>query len=36
MLWLPEVQALFAGIMRPLMPKYTLMLAAAVCGIMRR
>ena len=32
----PEVQALFAGITRPLMPKYTPMFTAAVCGIMRR
>ena len=33
--WLPEVQALEVGMMRPVRPKKTPMFAAAVCGIIR-
>ncbi len=33
--WLPDVQALEVGMMRPLAPKKMLTLAAVVCGIMR-
>ncbi len=33
--WLPDVQALEVGMMRPLAPKKMPTLAAVVCGIMR-